>query len=152
MGDEHLSTIPKTESDELIMSSDETLVPIPSESEDITGVTKSEGAIILLPLPEFETFMLIIRFGINQPMIGGKTIPRSEVLLLPEIETGFTIQGYALKSNPRDFLLLFPPIAPDFEPSRAHGFVLRSLELQSSASFGNPISKSYQLTFIFEHT
>ncbi|GJT73531.1 hypothetical protein Tco_1032817 [Tanacetum coccineum] len=39
-------------------------------------------------------------------------------------------------------------IAPDFEPSRAHGFVLRSLELQSSASFGNPISKSYQYKFI----
>ncbi|GKE11851.1 hypothetical protein Tco_1415402 [Tanacetum coccineum] len=30
-------------------------------------------------------------------------------LLLPEIETRFTIRGYALKSNPRDFLLLFPP-------------------------------------------
>ncbi|GJV71776.1 hypothetical protein Tco_1491771 [Tanacetum coccineum] len=34
MGDEHLSTILKTESDELIKSSDENLVPIPSESED----------------------------------------------------------------------------------------------------------------------
>ncbi|GJX96703.1 hypothetical protein Tco_0352501 [Tanacetum coccineum] len=34
MGDEHLSTIPETESDELIKSSVENLVPIPSESED----------------------------------------------------------------------------------------------------------------------
>ncbi|GJZ86412.1 hypothetical protein Tco_0658022 [Tanacetum coccineum] len=34
MGDEHLSTISKTESDELIKSSVENLVPIPSESED----------------------------------------------------------------------------------------------------------------------
>ncbi|GJR41072.1 hypothetical protein Tco_1216756 [Tanacetum coccineum] len=34
MGDEHLSTIPEKESDELIMSSVEDLVPIPSESED----------------------------------------------------------------------------------------------------------------------
>ncbi|GJS74100.1 hypothetical protein Tco_0706941 [Tanacetum coccineum] len=34
MGDKHLSTIPKTESNELIKSSDENLVPIPSESED----------------------------------------------------------------------------------------------------------------------
>ncbi|GJV56595.1 reverse transcriptase domain-containing protein [Tanacetum coccineum] len=34
MGDKHLSTIPKTESDELIKSSVENLVPIPSESED----------------------------------------------------------------------------------------------------------------------
>ncbi|GJZ00045.1 hypothetical protein Tco_0517474 [Tanacetum coccineum] len=35
MGDEHLSTIPKTESDEVIKSSVEDLVPIPSESEGV---------------------------------------------------------------------------------------------------------------------
>ncbi|GJW63647.1 hypothetical protein Tco_0115531 [Tanacetum coccineum] len=34
MGDKHLSTIPKKESDEVIKSSVEDLVPIPSESED----------------------------------------------------------------------------------------------------------------------
>ncbi|GJU29458.1 hypothetical protein Tco_1173047 [Tanacetum coccineum] len=37
MGDEHLSTIPEKESDELIKSSVEDLVPIPSESEDTSG-------------------------------------------------------------------------------------------------------------------
>ncbi|GJT95237.1 hypothetical protein Tco_1408075 [Tanacetum coccineum] len=31
------------------------------------------------------------------------------ILFLPEIETRFTIRGYALKSNLRDFLLLIPP-------------------------------------------
>ncbi|GJR46153.1 hypothetical protein Tco_1314256 [Tanacetum coccineum] len=41
MGDEHLSTISKTESDELIKSSDENLVLIPSESEDFSDI-KSE--------------------------------------------------------------------------------------------------------------
>nr|GEY77234.1 hypothetical protein [Tanacetum cinerariifolium] len=35
MGDEHLDTIPKTESDEVIKSSVENLIPIPSESEGI---------------------------------------------------------------------------------------------------------------------
>nr|GFD55368.1 hypothetical protein [Tanacetum cinerariifolium] len=35
MGDEHLDTIPATESDEVIKSSVEDLVPIPSESEGI---------------------------------------------------------------------------------------------------------------------
>ncbi|GKF54667.1 hypothetical protein Tco_0165007 [Tanacetum coccineum] len=35
MGDEHLSTIPETESDEVIKSSVEDLVPIPSEFEGI---------------------------------------------------------------------------------------------------------------------
>ncbi|GJY50923.1 hypothetical protein Tco_0441770 [Tanacetum coccineum] len=38
MGDEHLSTTPETESDELIKSSDENLVPIPSESEDFSDI------------------------------------------------------------------------------------------------------------------
>ncbi|GJU81271.1 hypothetical protein Tco_1283636 [Tanacetum coccineum] len=38
MGDEHLSTIPETESDELIKSSVEKLVPTPSESEDLSDI------------------------------------------------------------------------------------------------------------------
>ncbi|GJU94031.1 hypothetical protein Tco_1318787 [Tanacetum coccineum] len=37
MGDEHLDTIPEKESDELIKSSVENLVPIPSESEDFSN-------------------------------------------------------------------------------------------------------------------
>ncbi|GKC61088.1 hypothetical protein Tco_1088686 [Tanacetum coccineum] len=36
MGDEHLSTIPEKESDKVIKSSVENLVPIPSESKDLT--------------------------------------------------------------------------------------------------------------------
>ncbi|GKF21933.1 hypothetical protein Tco_0070571, partial [Tanacetum coccineum] len=42
-------------------------------------------------------------------------------------------------------------IAPDFEASRARGFVLRSLELQSSASLWESNIQSYRLTFIFMH-
>ncbi|GJQ99951.1 hypothetical protein Tco_0522936 [Tanacetum coccineum] len=38
MGDEHLSTIPKTKSDELIKSSVESLVPILSQSEDFSDI------------------------------------------------------------------------------------------------------------------
>nr|GEX94067.1 ribonuclease H-like domain-containing protein [Tanacetum cinerariifolium] len=41
MGDEHLSTIPKTKSDEVIKSSVKNLVPIPSESE-VTSDNESE--------------------------------------------------------------------------------------------------------------
>ncbi|GJU31186.1 hypothetical protein Tco_1174775 [Tanacetum coccineum] len=40
MGDEHLSTIPETESDEVIKSSVENLVPIPSEPEDFSDIEK----------------------------------------------------------------------------------------------------------------
>ncbi|GKF67475.1 hypothetical protein Tco_0197154, partial [Tanacetum coccineum] len=39
MGDEHLTTIPETESDEIIKSSVENLVPIPSESKGISDDT-----------------------------------------------------------------------------------------------------------------
>ncbi|GKG34608.1 hypothetical protein Tco_0437304, partial [Tanacetum coccineum] len=39
MGDEHLSTISETESDEIIKSSAEDLVPIPSDSEGISNDT-----------------------------------------------------------------------------------------------------------------
>ncbi|GKE85770.1 hypothetical protein Tco_1559512 [Tanacetum coccineum] len=48
--------------------------------------------------------------------------------------------------------ILDVPIASDFEASRARGFVLRSLELQSSASLWESNIQSYRLTFIFEHT
>nr|GEY44606.1 hypothetical protein [Tanacetum cinerariifolium] len=41
MGDEHLDTIPKTESNEFIKSSVENLVPNPSESEDLSDMTTS---------------------------------------------------------------------------------------------------------------
>nr|GEU75410.1 hypothetical protein [Tanacetum cinerariifolium] len=37
MGDEYLSTIPETESDEVIKSSVKNFVPIPSESEEFSG-------------------------------------------------------------------------------------------------------------------
>ncbi|GKF28635.1 hypothetical protein Tco_0094977, partial [Tanacetum coccineum] len=40
MGDEHLDTIPATESDEVIKSSVENFVPIPSESKDFYDIEK----------------------------------------------------------------------------------------------------------------
>ncbi|GKB16342.1 hypothetical protein Tco_0850265 [Tanacetum coccineum] len=42
MGDEHLDTIPATESDEVIKSSVEDLVPIPSESEEVVEIVDPE--------------------------------------------------------------------------------------------------------------
>ncbi|GJX94996.1 hypothetical protein Tco_0349582 [Tanacetum coccineum] len=43
MGDEHLSTIPETESDEVIKSSVENLVLIPSESEDFSDIESDDN-------------------------------------------------------------------------------------------------------------
>ncbi|GJT27107.1 hypothetical protein Tco_0907382 [Tanacetum coccineum] len=42
MGDEHLSTIPETESDKLIKYSVENLVPIPRESEEVMVTDKEK--------------------------------------------------------------------------------------------------------------
>nr|GEU39965.1 hypothetical protein [Tanacetum cinerariifolium] len=50
MGDEHLSTITKTESDEVIKSSVENLVPIPSESE----VTSENDNTLIDSSPKFD--------------------------------------------------------------------------------------------------
>ncbi|GJW53791.1 hypothetical protein Tco_0097876 [Tanacetum coccineum] len=57
MGDEHLSTIPETESDEVIKSSVENLVPIPSESE-VTPNNESECDVPVCDesSPTFTTF------------------------------------------------------------------------------------------------
>ncbi|GJU82876.1 hypothetical protein Tco_1285241 [Tanacetum coccineum] len=61
MGDEHLDTIPATESDEVIKSGVENLVPIPSESEDNPApssdvMTKSSSTSLNLFLEETNTF------------------------------------------------------------------------------------------------
>nr|GEV24787.1 hypothetical protein [Tanacetum cinerariifolium] len=53
MGDEHLSTIPETKSDEVIKSSVENLVPILSESE-VTSNNKSDCDV---PVCDFTTFL-----------------------------------------------------------------------------------------------
>ncbi|GJT70412.1 uncharacterized mitochondrial protein-like protein [Tanacetum coccineum] len=51
-----------------------------------------------------------------------------------------------------DIPILDVLIASDYEASRAHGFALRSLELQSSALLWESNIQSYRLTFIFMHT
>ncbi|GJU15445.1 hypothetical protein Tco_1143411 [Tanacetum coccineum] len=53
MGDEHLSTIPETESDKLIKSSVENIVPIPSESEDFSD---NESECDVPVCDDFKTF------------------------------------------------------------------------------------------------
>ncbi|GJS06784.1 hypothetical protein Tco_0363580 [Tanacetum coccineum] len=55
MGDEHLSTIPETESDKLIKSSVENLVPIPSESEDFSN-NESECDVPDVPKENFKIY------------------------------------------------------------------------------------------------
>nr|GFC21662.1 hypothetical protein [Tanacetum cinerariifolium] len=77
MGDEHLDTIPATESDEVIKSSVEDLVPIPSESEEISsGSTTTHSDI---SLPDYEAFSF---FDDHIKEIGsGSTTTHSDISL-----------------------------------------------------------------------
>ncbi|GJW92187.1 hypothetical protein Tco_0169740 [Tanacetum coccineum] len=178
-------SIPVEDSDSLreeinIFPGPDDSIPPGIESDDYDSEDDDDST----SLPEFESF------HVDYPDSGDSTIDVVEDI---PIETRFTIRGYALKSNPQDFLLLslsplidtllpfssenkdkvfnhgvlaskeksppslshrgfkasklfhqkspmliygegIPildvPIAPDFEASRARGFVFRSLELQ----------------------
>nr|GEX48029.1 hypothetical protein [Tanacetum cinerariifolium] len=64
MGGEHLSTIPKKESDKVIKSTVEDLVPIPSESKDLFDIEKSDliesllnRDTLLVSSPKFESLL-----------------------------------------------------------------------------------------------
>nr|GEY01758.1 hypothetical protein [Tanacetum cinerariifolium] len=52
MGDEHLDTIPATESDEVIKSSVKDLVPIPSESEEYVEASPHDSELVSLEVAE----------------------------------------------------------------------------------------------------
>ncbi|GKC19318.1 zinc finger, CCHC-type containing protein [Tanacetum coccineum] len=87
----------------------DTLLPFSSENDDKVfnhGILASneEKSPHLLSHRGFKAFQVIFDFSESPMMIYGEDIPILDV-----------------------------PIAPDFEASRAHGFVLRSLELQSLA-------------------
>ncbi|GJX46024.1 hypothetical protein Tco_0271214 [Tanacetum coccineum] len=205
MGDEHLSTIPKTKSDELIKSSDENLVPIPSESEDFSDIesecdvpdcddsqttnfstfsnplfddsTSSDDESSheeLHPIhnedldstpknDRFNTESYLLESLLNRDTLMASS-PKidslldefaGELITIPprivnrEHEEYISLMERLLYDNssprpPEDFhanpntiIESFPTfpipvegIALDFEASRAHGFVLRSLELQ----------------------
>ncbi|GJT33533.1 hypothetical protein Tco_0923952 [Tanacetum coccineum] len=128
MGDEHLSTILEMESDKLIKFSVENLVPTPSEfenlSKDLSDIEKSDliesllnRDTLIISYPKFDS--LLEEFSGELPHID---------LIPPGInEANF---------DPEEEIRLVEKllIAPDYKASRARGFVLRSLELQSSAS------------------
>ncbi|GJV75329.1 hypothetical protein Tco_1506913 [Tanacetum coccineum] len=184
MGDEHLSTIPETESDEVIKSSVKDLVPIPSESEGISKDTCDVPFCDNTPPLDvlndhfeiFSDFNLLLH---HDPSISVVSIlkgftdepPLEENDDLFDLESKENDWKKILYDAPIDDLIIedkvfdpgiheiiFSPTygslpfedVPDFEDSRAHGFV----HSYTRASYpqlhlGNPISKSYRLTFIF---
>nr|GEY74153.1 hypothetical protein [Tanacetum cinerariifolium] len=135
MRNEEINTILEKESDEFIKSSVEDLVSIPCESEDTSG---SESVCILPSCDDFSpidvpeekaaTFSTPL-FNSNDDFISSD----DESLSDEDVQE----DNMKIYSNP---LFEFDnEIAPDLEVTRAHGFVHRSLKLQSLA-YGNPIS------------
>ncbi|GJU01795.1 hypothetical protein Tco_1112133 [Tanacetum coccineum] len=194
MGDEHLSTIPETESEELIKSSVENLVPTPRESKDLFDIVKfnsensnaiiesfssshilvedsgslmeeidlfltpddsmppgiendnydSEGDILFLEeflsndppsLPENESFHFVVPSSPRPPA------KSSDDGIYFEPDTGLLTAKVVISDFSESPMMIYGgniptldvPIAPDYESSRARGFVLRSLKLQSFA-------------------
>ncbi|GKB36284.1 reverse transcriptase domain-containing protein [Tanacetum coccineum] len=89
-----------------------------------------------------------------------KEVPGSETLLSFSSENEEKVFKPGILTSKGVHTSLLPELShrnskdcPDFEASRACGFVLRSLRASNpQLHFGNPISKSYRLTFIFKHT
>ncbi|GJR69346.1 hypothetical protein Tco_0015411 [Tanacetum coccineum] len=160
MGDENLSTIPEKESDKVIKSSVKDLVPIPSESEDTSDndsqcdlpfcnnyvtsstplfdsnndFTSSDDE----SLPEKDDIESKDSYvsNLNEPVLlvtplfdddedecfdPGGNIDEIDAFL--DIDVSTDIEDGYHKSSVGD--------CPDYEDSRARGFVHRSLELQS---------------------
>ncbi|GJW35695.1 hypothetical protein Tco_0058615 [Tanacetum coccineum] len=136
------------ESDELIKSSDENLVPIPSESEDFSDI-ESE-----CDVPDCDDSQTTNFSTFSNPLFDDSTssddessheFPGSDDSIPPGIKS----DDYDLEVDDnstslpefKSFHVDYPDsgdstidmIAPDYEDSRARGFVLRPLELQSLA-------------------
>ncbi|GJW97302.1 hypothetical protein Tco_0179110 [Tanacetum coccineum] len=109
MGDEHLSTIPETESDKLIKSSVENLVPIPSESEDTSIVYSPK---INSFLEEFSGELALIPPGIHEADFD----PEKDISLIEQLlygdyassddDTFYSENIYYVEASPPDFELV----------------------------------------------
>nr|GEW49429.1 hypothetical protein [Tanacetum cinerariifolium] len=120
MGDEHLSTILKTESDEVIKSNVEDLVSIPSESEGISEETCDVPFCDNSPPLDVLNDHFELFFDINDDCTSSD-------------DDSFKNIDYVEASPPDSELISLEEDCLDFEDSRARGFVHRPLELLSFA-------------------
>ncbi|GKF32096.1 hypothetical protein Tco_0101894, partial [Tanacetum coccineum] len=78
MGDEHLSTISKTESNELIKSSVENLVPIPSEFEDFSDIEMTTSHFLMRTFRrKFIRTLFLMKKSLLEDFSGELTILKS---------------------------------------------------------------------------
>ncbi|GJW77171.1 hypothetical protein Tco_0138853 [Tanacetum coccineum] len=140
MGDEHLSTILETESDELIKSSVENLVPIPSESEDFSDIENT--SIISSPkidslLEEFSGELAhidLIPPGINETDFD----PEEEVRLVEKLYDSL-MEEIDLFITPDDSM----PPGIENDDYDSVGYILFLEELLSNDPFSLPENESF---------
>ncbi|GJU71828.1 hypothetical protein Tco_1263233 [Tanacetum coccineum] len=134
----------------------DTLLPFSSENKDKVFnprilASKEEKSPHLLSHRGFKVFQLIN--DSESPMM----IYGEDILILDDLFLHFYLDQlkYRGSSQAQDSVNKNKRFdCPNYEASHARGFVLRSLELQSFAYFymGIQNTKSYRLTFMFEHT
>ncbi|GJV74078.1 hypothetical protein Tco_1494073 [Tanacetum coccineum] len=145
MGNEELSTIPEKESDEFIKSSVEDLVPILSESED-TFESDSDCDLPscddFSPIHVYEekivNFSSTLLFDLNDDLTSSDTSHYTMRTFLRKYRLSMIRRRYTLSEILLSRLITIHSLpqsqdCPDYEDSRAHGFVHCSLELQSFA-------------------
>ncbi|GJW39004.1 hypothetical protein Tco_0064849 [Tanacetum coccineum] len=117
-------------------------------------ITTQKVTIILPPFPSLNHFMLIIPIREIQPLMWWKISPLMCLIFCLDFDfipshndLGSDLDvsspsgdrnriydpGICIEVESTRFVAPFPSIAPDYEASRARGFVLSSLELQSFA-------------------
>ncbi|GJY26985.1 hypothetical protein Tco_0401711, partial [Tanacetum coccineum] len=100
MEDEHLDTIPETESDEFIKSSVENLVPTPSESEDFSDIEMDEMSSYKEVIHEmsFKTYLNPL-FDLDKEIISSEFNPiHNEDLDSTSKDVRFDAESYLLES------------------------------------------------------
>ncbi|GJU04062.1 hypothetical protein Tco_1114400 [Tanacetum coccineum] len=142
MENEHLDTIPETESDEFIKSSVENLVQNPSESEDFSDI-ESE-----CDMPVCTLFLILTRKSFLVSLI--RFIMKTSILRRKPKDVRFDAESYLLESLVnRDTLMASPPkidfLLDEFASELTHFHAIPNTIIKSLPIFSIPVEDSDSL-------
>ncbi|GJY12809.1 hypothetical protein Tco_0382118 [Tanacetum coccineum] len=136
MGDEHLDTIPATESDEVIKSSVENLVPIPSEPEEMTILIRKIDYVDASPPNDEIVSLEVVEIVSRQLEDDTNSSNKSKNVLLREklLNINLLIANIeALKDNP----------APSSDVMIKSSSTFLNLFLEETNTFDNSLIESF---------
>nr|GEW47790.1 hypothetical protein [Tanacetum cinerariifolium] len=121
MGDEHLDTIPATESDEVIKSSVEDLVPIPSESEGIPD-TMCDVHLVHNPTPleAKDHFKIVINSNDDYSSSDDDSLYNKNIENLPDPGEWISILNSKIRENLSSTTRVNLPVEDDHSPLLAY--------------------------------